>query len=263
MTDQSPSPEASELSRPKRRISSKHLSILPNSCTSMNLFCGYLSIVLASRGEFLAAGWLILLANVFDILDGRLARLASVSSRFGAELDSLADLVSFGVAPAFLIFTRYLAHDLITGIIISGAFVLCGALRLARFNVTPSSRQDVFEGLPIPAGASILCTMTIYELQFFHFLHIPAFFVPIVVIVTSLLMVSKVEYPAMKKTPKTSKKRKLLVLVACIALIINPPITLFIFSWGFASYGLVFALIKRVYSLKRKVTSKDVSEQEV
>ncbi|MDD2999481.1 MAG: CDP-diacylglycerol--serine O-phosphatidyltransferase, partial [Candidatus Riflebacteria bacterium] len=121
----------------KRRFVSRHLSILPNACTSMNLFCGYASVVMTSQGEFLLAGWLIMLANIFDILDGRLARLTSVESRFGAELDSLSDLVSFGVAPAFLVYNRYLGQDIVYGLIITCIFVLCGALRLARFNVTP------------------------------------------------------------------------------------------------------------------------------
>ncbi len=236
----------------KRRFNSKHLSILPNACTSMNLFCGYLSVVMTSQGEFLAAGWLILLANIFDILDGRLARLTSVESRFGAELDSLADLVSFGVSPAFLVYTRYLEHDRISGLVVSGIFVLCGALRLARFNVTPHSKKDVFEGLPIPAGAGILATMTIYELQFFNFLKIPASIIPVVVIITSFLMVSKIEYPAMKKTPQTSGKRQFVVAFLLLALVVNPPITLFFLSWGFALYGLTFSLLRNTLSFFRR-----------
>lgn len=240
----------------KRRFSSRHLSILPNACTSMNLFCGYLSIVMTSQGEFLAAGWLILVANIFDILDGRLARLTSVESRFGAELDSLADLVSFGVSPAFLVYTRYLEHDRIYGLIISGIFVLCGALRLARFNVTPHSKKDVFEGLPIPAGAGIVATMTIFELQFFNFMRIPAVVIPFVVIITSFLMVSKIEYPAMKKTPNTSGKRKLVVAALLVALVVNPPMTLFFLTWGFALYGLVFSIMNSFLSLVRKFRKK-------
>ncbi len=252
--------QQTETPKEKKRFAHRHLSILPNACTSMNLFCGYLSIVMTSQGEFLLAGWLILIANVFDILDGRLARLTSVSSRFGAELDSLADLVSFGVAPAFLVYTRYLEHDKIWGLVISGIFMLCGALRLARFNITPPSRQDVFEGLPIPAGAGILATMTIYELQFFNFLKIPSYVIPVVVIITSFLMVSKVEYPAMKKTPKTSNKRKIMVLLLLVALFVNPPMTLFFISWGFALYGLAFWFLKNFMLILRKFRRKQTNE---
>lgn len=237
----------------KKRFVSRHLSILPNACTSMNLVCGYLSLVLTSQGEFLYAGWLILLANVFDILDGRLARLTSVESRFGAELDSLADLVSFGVAPAFLVYMRYLEHDRIFGLVVTAIFVLCGALRLARFNVTPPSKHDVFQGLPIPAGAGILATMTIFELQFFNLMRIPAIIIPFVVLVTSFLMVSTVEYPAMKKTPKTSNKRRLAVVAGLVAMVVNPPITLFFLTWGFALYGLTFSLLKNLLVLIKKI----------
>ena len=237
----------------KKRFVSRHLSILPNACTSMNLLCGYLSVVMTSQGEFLAAGWLIMLANIFDILDGRLARLTSVESRFGAELDSLADLVSFGVAPAFLIYTRYLEHDRVLGLIVTGIFVLCGALRLARFNVTPPGHHDVFQGLPIPAGAGILATMTIFELQFFNFMRIPALLIPIVVVVTSFLMVSTVEYPAMKKTPQTSNKRRIAVVIGLVALVVNPPMTLFFLTWGFALYGLTFSLMRNALLLLKKL----------
>ena len=253
MIEESAKSQSEQQSKEKKRFVSRHLSILPNACTSMNLLCGYLSVVMTSQGEFLAAGWLIMLANIFDILDGRLARLTSVESRFGAELDSLADLVSFGMAPAFLGYTRYLEHDRVFGLVITGIFVLCGALRLARFNVTPPGKHDVFQGLPIPAGAGILTTMTIFELQFFNFMRIPAVVIPVVVIVTSFLMVSTVEYPAMKKTPQTSNKRRLAVVAVLVALVVNPPMTLFFLTWGFALYGLTFSLLKNALLLIRRI----------
>lgn len=228
----------------------RHLSILPNIFTSLNLFCGYCSIILTSKEEYLGAGWVILLAVVFDILDGRIARLTSVTSRFGAELDSLADLVSFGVAPAFLVFKRYMAENTMLGLIASGIFVLCGALRLARFNVTPPSGNDVFEGLPIPAGAGILCTLTIFELQFFNFF-IPDAIIPFVVVGTSFLMVSSIEYPAMKKTKKTGFKRQALVLFFIISLVVAPPLTLFLSSWGFALFGFLMFVFRKFLSLVR------------
>ncbi len=237
----------------------RHLSILPNVCTSMNLFCGYLSILFTSRQEFLEAGWMIVLAVIFDILDGRIARLTSVSSRFGAELDSLADLVSFGVAPAFLVYSRYLSDYRIIGLISTSMFVLCGALRLARFNITPPSEKDVFIGLPIPAGAGILCTLTIFEMQFVQVFRVPDVVIPVVVVVTSLLMVSQVEYPAMKKSKRTGAQRQLLVLFFVAALVIAPPVSLFCYSWGFAIYGLVMFLFRKFIGMfKRRPTEPGV-----
>ena len=239
----------------RRKALKKHLSIIPNSCTSMNLVCGTMSILMATHGEFLAASWLILIANIFDILDGRLARLTSVESLFGAELDSLCDLVSFGVAPAFLVYTRYFKEEEISviGMFVAVLFVLCGALRLARFNVTPHSHKDVFEGMPIPGGAGILATMVIFEMLYFSFLRIPKFVVAIIVVVTAFLMVSKIEYPAMKKTPKTSKKRIFGVICVISAFLINPPITLFFATWGFAFYGLFMATIRTLLGFGRKL----------
>lgn len=230
----------------------RHLSILPNVFTSMNLFCGYLSILFTSRQEFLEAGWIIVLAVICDILDGRLARLTSVTSRFGAELDSLADLVSFGVAPAFLVYSRYLSDYPLLGLVSTSMFVLCGALRLARFNITPPSEKDVFIGLPIPAGAGILITLTIFEMQFVQVFRVPDIIIPVVVIVTSLLMVSQIEYPAMKKSKRTGPQRQLLVLFVVIALVVAPPVTLFCGSWGFAIYGLFMFFFKKIVGLFRR-----------
>ena len=241
----------------RRKAFRKHLSIIPNSCTSMNLVCGFMSVLMASHGEFLAASWLILIANIFDILDGRLARLTSVESLFGAELDSLCDLVSFGVAPAFLVYTRYFKDDAsVLGMFVAVVFVLCGALRLARFNVTPHSHKDVFEGMPIPGGAGILATMVIFEILYFSFLRIPQFVVAIIVVITAFLMVSKIEYPAMKKTPKTSKKRIIGVICVISAFLINPPITLFFATWGFAFYGLFMATFRTVLGFGRKMKNR-------
>jgi CDP-diacylglycerol--serine O-phosphatidyltransferase len=146
------------------------------------------------------------------------------------------------------------------GLVISGVFVICGALRLARFNVTPHSKQDVFIGLPIPAGAGILSTMTIFELQFFNFLRIPAMVIPFVVAVTSFLMVSTIEYPAMKKTPQTSGKRKFFVALLLLALVVNPPMTLFFLTWGFALYGLTFSLLRNTLGLLRRFRKKPQPE---
>ncbi|MBF0544639.1 MAG: CDP-diacylglycerol--serine O-phosphatidyltransferase [Candidatus Riflebacteria bacterium] len=242
----SPSPKPNKL---------RHLSVLPNVCTSLNLLCGYLSIIFSSREEFLAAGWIIVLAVIFDILDGRIARLTSVTSKFGAELDSLADLVSFGVAPAFLVFNRYLSDYRLIGLFSTSLFVLCGALRLARFNITPPSDKDVFTGLPIPAGAGILCTLTIFEMQFFTLFKIPDSIIPIIVIITSFLMVSTIEYPALKKSPKTSNQRKFIVLIFVFSLVLIPPVALFLYSWGFALYGLFVWFFRKLGGLLKKKTS--------
>ncbi len=100
-------------------------SIIPNLFTAMNMFCGFLSIVNASQGKFYYAAWLIVIASVFDALDGAMARLTNSSSELGVELDSLSDVVSFGAAPSFLIYATYLHQFNEIGILISSSFNDC------------------------------------------------------------------------------------------------------------------------------------------
>ena len=132
--------------------------ILPNLLTTGNLFFGYFSIIKSMEGDFMAAATAILLASVFDILDGRVARLTNGSSEFGVQYDSLCDLVSFGMAPAIMVY-----HYSLSGLgrfawALCFIYVVCGALRLARFNVQASIGQNVdgFIGLPIPMSAGLL-----------------------------------------------------------------------------------------------------------
>jgi CDP-diacylglycerol--serine O-phosphatidyltransferase len=161
----------------------EEIYLLPNLLTAGNLICGFLAILKILAGTLQRdadeAGWIhtyesslgfILLAFVFDMLDGRLARLGGRESAFGRELDSLADLISFGVAPALLVFEIVLyrfPHRL--GWVVASAYLICGALRLARFNVhAASGRRDVsgdFTGLPIPAAAGLVSSITLLLLH--------------------------------------------------------------------------------------------------
>ena len=116
-------------------MSSKRLAFfLPNIFTGLNMACGFASMVLASRGLHYEAAMILILGAIFDSVDGRVARLTGTSSSFGEQFDSLSDAVSFGVAPAFLIFNKYLSQYGRLGAVISFVYLLCAALRLARFN---------------------------------------------------------------------------------------------------------------------------------
>lgn len=134
--------------------------ILPNLLTTGNLFFGFFSIVKSLQGNFIWAGSAILLASVFDMLDGRVARITGGTSEFGVQYDSLCDLVSFGLAPAFLMYQFGLDQLGRIGWIICFLFLACGALRLARFNVQSAigSGGDDFTGLPIPMAAALIAT---------------------------------------------------------------------------------------------------------
>src|SRR3989337_3829126 len=129
-------------------------SVIPNLFTAMNMFCGFLSIITASNGNYNYAAWLIIVAAIFDGLDGIVARLTKSSSELGVELDSLSDIVSFGCAPPFLMYSTYLYNFVHIGIILSSLPLIAGGFRLARFNVQlVGFEKSFFIGLPIPTAA--------------------------------------------------------------------------------------------------------------
>src|SRR5213083_3733701 len=133
--------------------------VVPSLFTLFNLFFGIWAMVLASRGEFYRASWFIVFAGILDTLDGRVARLSNTGTRFGAELDSLVDVVSFGVAPAFLIYQLEFATAGQAEWIFCYFYVMGAAIRLARFNLTQAGRaKHAFIGLPSPAAGMTLAT---------------------------------------------------------------------------------------------------------
>lgn len=146
--------------RPRRRGRMRRaIIVVPSIFTLANLFFGIWSIVLASQGDFYRASWWIVIAGVLDMLDGMLARVSRTGTRFGAELDSLVDLVSFGVAPAVLIYFLHFAQQGPFAWIFCYGFIVCVALRLARFNVQADDHAPgAFTGLPSPAAGMTVAT---------------------------------------------------------------------------------------------------------
>lgn len=185
-------------------------SIVPNMFTAMNMFCGFVSIVNASSGEYIYAAWLIIIAAIFDTLDGWMARLTKSSSALGVQLDSLSDLVSFGVAPAYLIYRIYLIDFNATGIIISSLLMIAGGFRLARFNVQlVGFDKTFFTGLPIPSSAITVATFIIafYEKHRGFNPSALVFIIPMVLIL-SFLMVSRVRYDTLPHFNKKEFREK-------------------------------------------------------
>lgn len=189
--------------RPRRQIPR---AAVPSFFTLMNLFSGFLSIVHAADGRFDYACWLIVLAAFFDVLDGMMARLTNTSSLFGIELDSLSDVVSFGVAPSVLVYEFGLKEFGALGLISSSLPAICGAVRLARFNVAyTGEKEDYFVGMPIPGMAIIIVALIL------NFNHAEWFsryspsnlsiLVPIVVLL-SFLMISTIKFDAIPKPSK-------------------------------------------------------------
>ncbi len=164
---------------------------LANLLTLLNLVLGMASLMLSVQGVYQVAALLVIVGMVFDGLDGRVARALGISSDFGKQLDSLSDIVTFGVAPAIIMWDVVLRDLGILGTVIACAFPVAGALRLARFNVQ-SGQKHYFVGLPITAAGGILATFALY-----HGL-IPPFWLPILTVALSYLMVSKTRYPNFK-----------------------------------------------------------------
>ena len=139
-------------------------SAVPSFFTLMNLFCGFLAIIQVSEGDLHNAAWLVLLAAFFDMLDGMMARLTNGTSLFGMELDSLCDVVSFGVAPSFMIWAFGLKDLGTAGVIVASLPALAGAIRLARFNVNfEGTKGAYFSGLPIPTTAMVIVAIILNE----------------------------------------------------------------------------------------------------
>jgi CDP-diacylglycerol--serine O-phosphatidyltransferase len=223
----------------------KSIYILPNLFTSMNLFCGYYSITAAVQSRFVDAAIAILIGGVFDLLDGKIARATNTTSKFGIEYDSLADLITFGLAPALLMFLWVLESMGRPGWSAALLFTLCGALRLARFNTYSSSSPD-FEGLPIPAAAA----MNVSVVLLFARLGITPEPFKVVFLVMmfalSFCMVSSFRYKSLKKVSlfKSMKFNKLVGLVLVIVAIATELyIFLFVVSLLYVLSGPVLSLI--------------------
>lgn len=198
----------------------KGIYILPNLFTAGNLFFGFYSILAGFGHRWKEASLAILIAAVFDNLDGKVARLAGATSAFGVEFDSLADLVSFGAAPAFLVYNSDLFQYHRLGIAASFLFLACGALRLARFNVmTAKISSKYFLGLPIPAGALVLVSCELVRhgplSQLFSF---PSGFFLLITYFVSILMVSPIRYRSFKEVHLLKKPLPTFVSVMIIAL---------------------------------------------
>lgn len=198
-------------------------AVVPSLFTVLNMFCGFNSILYAAREEFVAAAWLIFLAAAFDSLDGVMARLTKSSSEFGVEIDSLSDVISFGAAPAFLVYNMSLYTMETAGILISSLLMVFGGLRLARFNTQlVGFDKDHFVGLPIPAsGLTVAAFVINYWSPISGLDPTAAKFLPWICVILALLMVSKVKYDTLPKiSARAIKKEPWKFVFAVLAIIV-------------------------------------------
>ena len=226
----------------------KKVYILPNLVTTIGMGCGFFSIIRSINFDYVEAAWLIIIAGLMDGLDGRIARFADATSEFGSEYDSLADLVSFGIAPSIMVYIWALQTHGREGGLVALLFVVCGALRLARFNVTSETLpKGIFLGMPIPIAAVTLATYVIFshEVALTSSMGEVDFttYVPWMTLVCAGLMVSSIPFPSFKSVNWKTKAGSGYLLIGLLAT--NPSLHFFILVqvyvfgsllWGGVSY---------------------------
>ena len=212
----------------------KGIFIIPSLLTIFNVFCGFYAIVAAINGRLYEAAWAIIVAGFFDILDGRVARLMNSSSEFGVQLDSLADLISFGLAPSILIYMWELKPFGRLGWMAAFLFVLCGVLRLARFNTQAKFvKSNYFIGLPTPAAAAFIATTVIVTRDIFSIEKLHPLVIVGGVYLLAFLMISTIKYRNFKNLNLLDKKPFRIFLFSVLTIYIIaaiPQVALFLIA---------------------------------
>jgi CDP-diacylglycerol--serine O-phosphatidyltransferase len=264
-----PRPHRGRLFRRERKQRVKYIALLPSLVTILNGVFGFAAIALASKDVkpdaagwscFAAAGYMVLIAMIADMLDGRLARMSQSTSSFGGQLDSLCDMISFGVAPAFIML-KLVEYKLELSTVVWGgflhrfiwlaalAYIACAAIRLARFNVENEENEAAhmsFMGLPSPGAAGVIVSLVIFQQEEVPSFDLLVYALPFVTLGAALLMVSRVRYSHVLNLYLTGKKPfgyliRILFLLG-IAVVWDLPIALVVAFGGFAGRSFVLWL---------------------
>ena len=224
-------------------------SIVPSFFTVGNMFCGYYSVISAFNGKVTLAAWMIFAGAFLDAMDGKIARFTNSASQFGVEYDSLADVITFGFAPSFLIYSVFAKNLGVVGILLSFLPLLFGSIRLARFNTQLKGfDKDFFLGLPSPIAALTLSSFVIFSEFFYSNAGIFPKTMIILVFVVSILMVSTIRYETLPNLNfKGSAKEKIkviLIILGTILIIIFPKIVVFPFMLFYILAGLVAWILR-------------------
>lgn len=252
--------------RIKRDDLRKGIYILPNLITSIALFAGFFSIISSIEGNFELAAWAILVAAVFDAIDGKVARLTGTESEFGVQYDSLSDLVSFGMAPAILMY-QWALDPFVRGWLGAALYVICVALRLARFNVQVTTvEKSVFNGMPSPPSALMLASLVVFFKEMNISIEDWRPFILIMIYFMGFLMVSNVKYSSFKEID-VAKRRPfhILFLIILIATLVatRPEIMLFALISMYTLSGPMSLLFKALMKGKGKDDVGDKESDEI
>ena len=231
--------------------SKRGIYLLPSVLTTFGMFAGFYSIISSINGDFTIAAISILIAMFWDTLDGRVARLTNTQSAFGAEYDSLADLVSFGLAPALLVYQWTLYELGRFGWLAAFVYLACAALRLARFNTQVGiADKRYFQGLPSPAAAGVIASMIWLKIWTFasfdsDVISLGYYLGAGITILCGLLMVSNIRYYSFKEfdSKKASFRFLLIVILSLIILVSKPNVILFTGLFAYLLSGPVITII--------------------
>ena len=293
---------------PKKRKRLKYIAILPSLVTLMNGLCGFIAILLSSQGAaawqpqllpgfsvpfFALAAYMVFFGMIADVLDGHVARISQSTSSFGAQLDSLCDVISFGVAPAFLMIKLIETHSFHFQFmnpqfviaferavyLIAIIYAMCAVIRLARFNV--ETKEDGaaelgFEGLPSPTAAGLVISLVIFQQDFLpkipewsglsiHGFELAIIWVlPIITLLAGLLMVTRIPYPHMVNRLLMGKKRFstfILVLFTILLTILNIQLAMLLGFYIFVIYGIMRWINLLLFSHKKKEQKPETSDE--
>ena len=231
--------------------------ILPSFLTICNIFCGFLAITQVIEGDILIGAWLIVLAVFFDTIDGKVAKLTKSTSFFGIEFDSLADMISFGVATSLLIYQAYLKTLGFIGIFLCFIYLVFGAFRLARFNIQYDEVKSnyYYNGLPITFSALVLSTLMIFSYDIWGDFRFTGFLI-ILLLGLSVLMISQIKYETIRilnfLEGKPFKLKSILFYILVLILAIFPRKAIFPFSLLFVLLGIMRSLL--IYIRKEEKT---------
>ena len=241
----------------------KGIYLLPNTLTLCSMLLGFYSILSTLKGNYVYAAWAILFATIFDGLDGWVARLTNSTTKFGIELDSLSDLVSFGVAPAVMMYKWALVPFGRIGWAAAFWFMACGALRLARYNVQMGSTESKsFTGMPIPGAATIIASLVLFYHEMSDMPPGKNILILGLTVLLAFLMVSTLKYHGAKEIDFRQRK-PFWILVAFVLgltiIVMHPPISLFLFAMIY----LLGGIIENIYLFykRRRVKQKEGSAQ--
>lgn len=248
------------------RKPAKGVYILPNALTLCGMFFGFYAIISAINGKFIYAAWAIILANIFDGLDGWVARLTRTTTRFGVELDSLSDLVAFGVAPSILIYKWALFDFGRVGFAIAFLFAACGALRLARFNIQSGGGIKSFKGLPIPGAATMIAATVIFCQDILNFTPQKNIFFPALTFLLSFMMVSNLKFHGLKEVDFKEKKPfwiLLFFILLIFFIVIHPQIAIFTLASIYVLSGIIENIIILIKKRKQKTEVEDEKNKDI